>query len=105
MFSSRKAACNKIRGAYIVCIDGERVFTKEDATRILQRLYNDKVAEFIVEVAVLLKHERSLFQPDEPAEEHTAALTVDHLRVIALIICYDSEKSQGKTRFVFYMLQ
>ena len=97
MLSSRKAARNKIRGAYIVFIDGERVFTKEDATRVLQRLYKDQVAEFVVEVAPekrldaserrgvpLSEHERSLFRPDAPDDEHTAALTVDHLRVIAL---------------------
>ena len=31
-----------------------------------------------------MEHERSLFRPDAPDDEHTAALTVDHLRVIAL---------------------
>ena len=52
MFSSHKAARNKIRGAYIVSIAGERVFTKDDADNILLRLHKDKVMEFDIEFAL-----------------------------------------------------
>jgi hypothetical protein len=51
MFSTIKATRNKIRGAYIISINGEPVFTKEDAIRVLEKLQTDNVKEFEIEFA------------------------------------------------------
>ena len=46
LFSSLKMTRNKIRGAYIVSIDGEEVFTKDDVERVLKRLFDKQATEF-----------------------------------------------------------
>ena len=51
LFSSRKATRNKIRGAYFVRIDNERVFTEDNVVRILKRLFDEQVKEFNIEFA------------------------------------------------------
>ena len=95
VFSSAKAARNKIKGAYIVTIDGERVFTTADAKRVLRRLYDEQVDEFEIVFApekrlsatevrkALTEHD--IFQPNAPEEEHVAQLTAADIRSIAAI--------------------
>ena len=98
LFSSTKATRNKIRGAYIVSIDGERVFTKSDALRILKRLHDEQATEFDIEFApekrldasqlrkALIEHD--IFQPalvPDPDEAHVASITLEDIRAIASI--------------------
>ena len=96
LFSSIKATRNKIRGAYIVSIDGERVFSKEDALRALKRLHDEQVKEFQIEFApekrldasqlrkALVEHD--IFQPDAPEyAAPVAQLSLEDIRAIAAI--------------------
>ena len=95
IFSSHKATCNKIRGAYIVSINHQKVFTQDDALRILKELFDAKVTRFDIEFApekrldakhlrkALLEHD--LFKPNEPEEEHVPTLSIDAIRAIAAI--------------------
>jgi hypothetical protein len=96
LFSSHKATTNKIRGAYIVSIDGQRVFTKEDAIRILGKLSQDNATTFNIVFApekhlttnqfrqALVEHD--IFQPDAPTDEaHVAQLSLEDIRSIAAI--------------------
>ena len=97
LFSSHKATRNKIRGAYIVSIDGERVFTIDDAKRILRRLHDEHVDEFEIVFApekrldasqlrkALIEH--NIYKPNEPDdEEHVPSITLADLRSIASIL-------------------
>ena len=96
LFSSLRATRNKIRGAYIVSIDGEPVFTEDDARRVLKRLFDEQVDEFEIEFApekklnakqlrkALVEHD--IFQPNPPDdEEHVPVLTMEDVRSIAAI--------------------
>ena len=108
LFSSLKATRNKIRGAYIVSIAGEEVFTKADVDRVLKRLFDEQVTEFEVEFApekrlsaaqlrkALLEHDHDLFSPEAPAdEEHTPELDVASIRAIASILHPDLDFSES----------
>jgi hypothetical protein len=92
---ANKPASNQMRGAHIVCIDGEQVFTKKGAERIIQRLCEDKFTELYVKVAVerrlnasqfrktLLEHDSDLFNPNAHNDEHKPTLPINYPRVIA----------------------
>ncbi|MCE2996259.1 MAG: hypothetical protein LW863_11705 [Flammeovirgaceae bacterium] len=92
MFSTHKAATNKIRGAYIVQINNHNVFTKNDAVRLLQQTRDRNASVDIVfapERAMDAKHlrqaisEHNIFQPDAPDDEHLPAFTIADIRSIA----------------------
>ena len=88
--------CNKIHGAYIVSIDGKKIFTKEDALRVLKHLHDEHAIKFDIEFApekcldALLLHkalvEHDLFQPDELDDsEHVAQILLEDIHSIAAI--------------------
>ena len=95
LYSSYKATCNKIRGAYIVKVNGRRVFTKDEAIAALREAHDAKLTTVDIEFApekflyareaqkALFEH--NLFKPNEPDEEHTPELTVADVRAIAAI--------------------
>ena len=47
LYSNRRAARNKLRGAFLVSIDGDRIFTAAAATAKLQSIYNQGVCREI----------------------------------------------------------
>lgn len=94
LFSSHKATTNKIRGAYIISIDGTPVFTKDEVTAELDRLRRTKPASFTLEFAPETRmatkqlrdalHEHNIFQPDAVHDStHIHQLSIADLRTIA----------------------
>ena len=55
LFSTPKATNNKIRGAYLISIDGDPVYTADDVNRKLQQLQDQGVRKFQIEFAPLEK--------------------------------------------------
>ena len=91
-----RAYVHKIKGAYVVTIDGTPVFTKDDAIRELRHLYDANVKEFVIEFApekcldaaarrkAQAEHDYQLFAPDSPMDgDHVPELSVNQLRTIA----------------------
>ena len=105
MFSSHKATLRKVKGAYIVSVNGKRVFTKDDAIAALRQLYDDRVTDLDIELAPERKlssgaiwkavAEHNLFQPDQPDDEdHTPTLSVADVRAIAQVRYPDVDFSE-----------
>ena len=96
-FSTRKAATNKIRGAYIVKIAGEIVFTVEEAKQVLQRLKQEGAKSVTIEFTLekkldsiqrrMVLKEQNLFTPGSTNEEgdYVHSLSVKDVRAIAAI--------------------
>ena len=51
LFSSLRATRNKIQGAFIVEIDGNRIFKQEDAIAALRKLYDQGRDKFSITFA------------------------------------------------------
>ena len=54
-YSTKKVATNKLRGAYIVKIAGELVFTVNEAKEILRRIKRNKEKELLHRRSVKVK--------------------------------------------------
>ena len=107
LFSTPQSTRNKIRGAYVVSIGGERVFTEADCIRVLQQLFDESASEFEIEFAperklgandlrkALLEHDHDLFVPDERYEndDQVPTLSINDLRVISRHLFPDTDFS------------
>ena len=104
MFSSHKAACNKIRGAYIVSINGNPVFTQTDAIRELRKVFDTKAPDVDIEFAperrldakrmrkALIEHD--LFRPASSVDDDNVPLmSIEDLRSVASIQFPDDDFS------------
>ena len=100
LFSSHKATRNKIRGAFIVSINGTQVFNKSSAITLLADLHSQGIKTFDIQFAPEHKmssqqqwkqlDEFNLFAPD-PTTENTAQIDLNAIRAIASIRTrYDS---------------
>jgi hypothetical protein len=96
IYSTPKATNNAIRRAYFVKINGDRIFTKDDAIAALRRAFDSKIPTLDLEVApgdhlnakatrkVLQEH--NLFRPNDiDDEDHIPALDPETIRAIAAI--------------------
>ena len=96
MFSTDKAANNALKGAFIIKIDGERVFTEDDVRRVFKRLHDEQASEFEIELSqerklatrqvtdALLEHGYSLQDhTTTDDEEHIPILSIEDVRTIA----------------------
>ena len=106
MFSSHKATLRKVKGAYIVKVNGKRVFTKDDAISALRQLHDERAANIDVELAPDRKlssralwkavAEHNLFQPDLPTDiDHNHSLAVSDVRAIAAVRYPDLDFSEA----------
>ena len=94
LFSSHKATRNKIRGAFIVSINGTQVFNKSSAITLLADLHSQGIKTFDIQFAPEHKmssqqqwkqlDEFNLFAPD-PTTENTAQIDLNAIRAIASI--------------------
>eukprot|EP00980_Cylindrotheca_fusiformis_P027388 scaffold20299_cov224-Cylindrotheca_fusiformis.AAC.1 len=97
IFSSHRATNNKIRGAYIVSIDGEPVFTASEVLNTLHRLRASKVDSFSIKFAperqlsardhhrAANEHNELFSQLDKVDDNHVPFITVGTIRSIATI--------------------
>ena len=97
--SSLKATNNKLRGAYIVGINGTPVFTLDDALHAFRSVRDDKSASFTLQYAPERRlslqelrqtiQEHDLFNPGvpdvSPPASHAPTLTVADIRAIAAL--------------------
>lgn len=94
MFSSHKAATNKIRDACIISIDGIPVFTNDDVLIQLDRLHTSRPPFFDIEFAPEKRmaaqqlrdamREHNIFHPDVPSDTtHIHHLYIADIRAIA----------------------
>ena len=105
LYSSYKATCNKIRGAYIVKIGDTPVFTQDEAILALRHHFDSNAATVTLELAperrldakhlrrALLEH--NIFKPhDIDDDDHVPSLTVADVRAIAALRYPDVDFSE-----------
>ena len=98
LFSSYKATCNKIRGAYIVKINDSPIFTQEDALTALNTISTSDDKTFSIELApekkldtrllrkALLEQQPHVFRPDAPTDpEDVPEISYADIRHIAAL--------------------
>ena len=108
LYSTPKATNNRVRGAFIVRIDGRSVFTKPEAIAALRELHDRGTTSFVIEVAPEKKpsaeqrrraaKELDLFSPAAPPEEHVHQLSVDDMRSISSLLHPDLDFSESNVR-------
>jgi hypothetical protein len=94
-YSSMKAANNALRGAYLLSINGMKVFSVADVLSAFTGLRNQELPHFSITFAperaltskqlqkALIEHD--LFRPNEPEDEHTPTLRTADIRAIAAL--------------------
>jgi hypothetical protein len=96
LFSTTKATNNRIKGAYIIAINDILVFSKSDAVKILQQLFDNGVKEFDISFApdkrltakelrrTLRDHrEPNIFAPNDPSQQDELSISLEDIRSIA----------------------
>ena len=112
IFSSHKATRNKIRGSYIISIDGRDVFDKSHAMDIINTLHNEHRKEFTIVFAPEEKltskqkwkdlDEFNLFSPTPSTDE----ASIDYLTIRAIttartgLDCSENEITDDMIRLV-----
>eukprot|EP00980_Cylindrotheca_fusiformis_P025376 scaffold13535_cov117-Cylindrotheca_fusiformis.AAC.2 len=106
IFSSHRATNNKIRGAYIVSIAGEPMFTASEVLNALHRLRASKVDSFSIEFAperrlsardrrrAAHEHDELFAHLDKVDDNHVPFITVGTIRSIASIRFEDRSSFQ-----------
>jgi len=96
MYASHKSTLKNVKGAYLVGINGKKVFSKEDAISMLRQLHDERAENLQLELAIERKlssaeawravAEHNIMDPsDVPDADHHHQLTLADIRSISAV--------------------
>ena len=94
MYATHKSTVKNVKGAYLVCINGKKVFGKDDAIAMLHQLCDERAENLELERAIEHKlssaktwhaiAEHNMMEPSAPSDnDHQHQLTLADVRCIS----------------------